>query len=123
MHHNRGNAPAFQGGEAEGFLPVAPALGEAPERAQGPYQPRPRTEAKVGTERVRLPVCRLDTVPQQFRRPAEVARGLVDLPQVMGGVDLQGPIAECSRECEGLLACGNRPVRIARDPSYLGHLG
>ena len=31
---------AFQHGEAERFLPVAPALGEGPELAQGPRQPR-----------------------------------------------------------------------------------
>jgi len=38
---------AFQRGEAERLLPVALALGECPERAQGPRQPRPGLDRKT----------------------------------------------------------------------------
>src|SRR5262249_17846398 len=36
VDHNRGGPAAYQRGEAERLLPVAPALGEGPERAQNP---------------------------------------------------------------------------------------
>ena len=38
--NDRCEPSACQRGEAERLLPVAPALGEGPERAQGPRQPR-----------------------------------------------------------------------------------
>src|SRR5207253_9382725 len=56
MHHDRGDAAAFQPGEAEGLLPVAPALREGPERTQDPGQPGPGPDSKVGIGRARLPV-------------------------------------------------------------------
>ena len=46
---------AFPRGEAERLLPVAPALGEGPECAQGPRQPRPGLDPHVCTGRARLP--------------------------------------------------------------------
>ena len=42
---------ACQRGEAERLLPVAPALGEGPERAQGPRQPRLGPDLHVCTGR------------------------------------------------------------------------
>jgi hypothetical protein len=62
-------------------------------------------------------------LPQQLGRPAEVASGLVYLPQVMGCVHLQGTIAEFGREFEGLPARRNSAVGISRYPADLGHLG
>src|SRR5215475_15495323 len=48
---------ACQRGEAECLLPVAPALGEGPEYAQGPRQPCPGEDPPpVGAGRARLPV-------------------------------------------------------------------
>ena len=65
---------AFQHGEAERLLPVAPTLGEGSERAQYPRQPRPRRDQPVPALGVPgLPVRRLDVAPQQRGRPAEVA--------------------------------------------------
>ena len=85
---------AFQRGEAERLLPVAPALGEGPERAQGPRQPRPGLDPHVCTGRARLPVRRLHVPPQQLGRPAEVADGIVCLPQVIG---MLAPARRCRR--------------------------
>ena len=85
---------AFQRGEAERLLPVAPALGEGPERAQGPRQPRPGLDPHVCTGRARLPVRRLHVPPQQLGRPAEVAEGIVYLPQVIGWL---APARRCRR--------------------------
>ena len=85
---------AFQRGEAERLLPVAPALGEGPERAQGPRQPRPGPDPHVCPGRARLPVRRLHAPPQQLGRPAEVADGIVGLPQVIGGF---APARRCRR--------------------------
>ena len=64
---------AFQRGEAERLLPVAPALGEGPERAQGPRQPRLGLDPQDWAGRARRPVRSLHTLPQQLGRPAEVA--------------------------------------------------
>ena len=67
-----------QRGEAERLLPVAPALGEGPEVAQDPRQPRPGLDPQQTVlERARLPVRRLHVPPQQLDRPAEVADGRV----------------------------------------------
>ena len=75
---------ACQRGEAERLLPVAPTLGEGPKRAQGPRQPRPGLDPQDCTGRASLPVRRLHAAPQQLGRPAEVADGIVYLPQVIG---------------------------------------
>ena len=80
MGNDRCSPSAFQRGEAERFLPVAPALGEGPERAQGPRQPRQGLDPQVCTGPTRLPVRRLHAPPQQLGRPAEVADGIVCLP-------------------------------------------
>ena len=55
----------FHGGEAERLLPMTPALGEGPERAQGPRQPRPGLDEQVCTGRARLPVRHLDVPPSR----------------------------------------------------------
>ena len=114
---------ACQRGEAERLLPVAPALGEGPERAQGPRQPRPGPDPQVCPGRARLPVRRLHVPPQQLGRPAEVADGIVCLPQVMGCLHLQGAVAERGRELEGLLARRHGAVGVSRYPEYMGHPG
>ena len=64
---------ACQRGEAERFLPVAPALGEGPERAQGPRQPCPGLEPEY-TGRARLPVRSLHAPPQESRPPGRSHR-------------------------------------------------
>ena len=110
---------AFQRGEAERLLPVAPALGEGPERPQGPRQPRLGLDPHVCTGRARLPVRRLHVPPQQLGRPAEVADGLVCLPQAMGCLHLQGAVAELGRELEGLLARRHGAVVVSRRPEYM----
>ena len=65
-------APAAdQRGEAERVLPVAPALGESPERTQGPRQPCPDSNRSV----LGVPASRsaaLHAPPQKFGRPAEL---------------------------------------------------
>ena len=114
---------AFQRGEAERLLPVAPALGEGPERAQGPRQPRLGLDPQVCPGRARLPVRRLHVPPQQLGRPAEVADVIVCPPQDKRGAHLQGAVAECGREFEGLPACCNGAVGVSRHPAYLGHPG
>jgi len=63
---------AFPRGEAERLLPVAPALGEGPERAQGLCQPRLGPD-QVYPGRARLPVRGLDDPPEQRGRPTEIA--------------------------------------------------
>ena len=103
MGNDRCGPSAFQCGEAERLLPVAPALGEGPERTQGQRQPRPGLAPHERTGRARLPVRRLYVAPQELSRPAEGTDGIVDLPQVMGGFLLQGALAECGRERERLL--------------------
>ena len=60
---------AFQRGEAERLLPVAPALGEGPERAQGPRQPRPRSIRMSG-----LGVPDSLSAASTFRRSSSAAR-------------------------------------------------
>ena len=102
---------------------MAPALGEGPERAQGPRQPRLGPDPHVCTGRARLPVRRLHAPPQQLGRPAEVADGIVCHPQVIGCLHLQGAVAERGRELEGLLARRHGAVVVSRHPEYLGHLG
>ena len=114
---------ACQRGEAERLLPVAPALGEGPERAQGPRQPRLGLDPQVCTGRARLPVRRLHVLPQQLGRPAEVADGMVYLPQAIGCLHLQGAVAERGRELEGLLARRHGAVVVSRHPEYTGHPG
>src|SRR5262252_1114718 len=94
MGYNRCGPAPFPRGEAERLFPVAPALGEGPQRAQGPRQPCPRLDPQARTERARLPVCSLDALLQQRGRLAEVADGMVDLPQVQGCSCLQGAIVE-----------------------------
>src|SRR5262245_60293254 len=79
---------AFQHGEAERLLPVAPALGEGPERAQDLCQPRLGPDPHVCTGRARLPVRSLHALPQQLGRPAEVADGIVCPPQMKGCLHL-----------------------------------
>ena len=77
---------AFQRGEAQRLLAVAPALGEGAERTQGPRQPRPglAPKARVCTGRARCLIRRLDIAPQELGRPTVVADVMVYLPQVMG---------------------------------------
>ena len=112
--NDRCGPSAFQRGEAERLLPVAPALGEGPERHQGPRQPRLGLDPHVCTVRARLPVRRLHVPPQQLGRPTEVADGMVCLPQVMGCLHLQGAVAERDRELEGLLARRYGAVVVSR---------
>ena len=114
---------AFQRGEAERLLPVAPALGEGPERAQGQRQPRPGLDPHVCTGRAGLPVRSLHVPPQQLGRPAEVADGMVCLPQAIECLHLQGAVAERGREREGLLARRHGAVEVSRQPEYMGHPG
>src|SRR5262245_38714511 len=102
--NDRCGPSAFQRDKAERLLPVAPALGEGPERAQGIRQPRLGTDPHVCTEPARFPVCRLYVPPPQLGRPAEVADGRVCLSQGLGCLQLQGAIAELAREREGLPA-------------------
>src|SRR6266446_7471274 len=64
---------AFHRGEAERLLPVALALGECPELAQAPRQPRPGPDPLDTTRPARLPVRSLHVPPQQLGCPAEVA--------------------------------------------------
>jgi hypothetical protein len=71
MPEQRARVDAF----ADRLLPVAPALGEGPKRAQGPRQTRSALDACTGG--VRLPVHSLDVPPQQFGCPDEVADGPV----------------------------------------------
>ena len=59
------------------------------------------SDPHVCTGRARLPVRRLHVPPQQLGRPAEVADGIVDLPQAIGGLHLQGAVAERGRERRG----------------------
>ena len=121
MGNDRCVPSACQRGEAERLLPVAPALSEGPERAQGPRQPRLGLDPHVCTGRARLPVRRLHAPPQQRGRPAEVADGRVCLPQAIGCLHLQGALAERSREFEGLPACrmapSGSPVTCVQRPS------
>ena len=123
VDNDRCGPSAFQRGEAERLLPVAPALGEGPERAQGPRQPRLGLDPHVCTGRARLPVRSLHVPPQQLGRPAEVADGIVGLPQGIGCLHLQGTIAERGREIEGLLARRHGAVEVSRILSTMGHPG
>ena len=121
--NDRCDPSAFQRGEAQRLLPVAPALGEGPELAQGIRQPRPGLDPHVCTGPARPPVRRLHAPPEQLGRPAEVADGHVDLPQAKACLRLQGAIAERGRELEGLLARRQGAVGVSRDPEPLGHPG
>ncbi len=114
---------ACQRGEAERLLPMAPALGEGPEHAQGPRQPRLGLDPQLCPGRARLPVRRLHAPPQQLGCPAEVADGRVCLSQAMGCLHLQGALAERGRELEGLLARRYGAVEVSRDPVCLAYLG
>ena len=100
MGNHRCLPSAFQRGEAERLLPVAPALGKGPERTQGPRQPRLGLEPHVCTEPVRLSVRRLHVVPQELSSPAEVADGIVCLPQVIGCLHLHGAVVKRARELD-----------------------
>ena len=103
-----------QRGQAERLLPVAPALGEGPELAQSPRQPRLGLDPLVCTGRASLPIRSLHAPPQQLGRPAEVADVIVYLPQGIGCLYLQGALAECGREFEGLPARRNGAVGVSR---------
>jgi hypothetical protein len=114
--NDRGLPAAVQRGEAERLLPVAPALGEGAERAQGPRQPRPG-EAPNVSERSRLSVHCLDGPPLQLGGPAEVANRSIYLPQVIGCAHLQGAIAKLGRQIEGLLARRHGAVVVSHQPA------
>src|SRR5437016_3734376 len=111
---------AFPRDQAERLLPVAPALGEGPERAQSIRQPRLGADPHVCTGPARFPVCRLYVPPPQLGRPAEVADGIVCLSQGLGCLHLQGAIAELTREREGLLTHRYGAIGVSRDHEYTG---
>src|SRR5262249_24435223 len=113
---------ACQRGEAERLLPVAPTLGEGPERAQGQRQTRPGPDLQLGTGRASLPIRRLHVLPLQLGRSAEIADGMVYLPRAMGSFYLQGAVTERGRESESLPARRHGAVAIARDAAYVGYL-
>ena len=48
---------------------------------------------------------------------------MVYLPQAKGCLLLQGALAECGRELEGLLARRNGAVGVSCQPEYIGHPG
>ena len=102
---------------------MASTLGEGPDLAQGPCQPRPGNDPLGCAEHVRLPGHSLYVPPQQLGGPAEATHGRVGQPQTQGGIHLQGTIAERGRECKGLLARDNGAVKVSRCPACLGHLG
>ena len=54
MDNDRCGSSTFQRGKAERLLPVAPALGEGPERAQGPRQER---LGRIRTSVLGVPDC------------------------------------------------------------------
>jgi hypothetical protein len=114
---------AFQRGEAARLLPVTPALGECPDLAHGPRQPRPGLDPQSCPRRAGLPVRSLHDPPQALGRPAEIADGKVCQPQAQGGFPLQGALAERGRELERLPACCHHAVGVSRDPEYMGHPG
>src|SRR5262245_39891363 len=120
---NRCVASACQRGEAVRLFPMAPGLSESPDIAQGPCQPRPGLDLRVCAGRARLPVYSFHPRSQQLGHPAEVTEGIVDPPQAKGCLLLQGALAECGREIEGLLTCGNGAVRVSREPEDIGHRG
>src|SRR5712691_8970365 len=62
----------------------------------------------------------LHVLPQQHSRPPEVTNGKVRLPQAMGGCHLPGPIAEFSRNRQGLLARRNGARVVRRHPEEKG---
>ena len=68
--NDRCGPSAFQRGEAERLLPVAPALGEGPERAQGPRQPRPGLDPSKSV----LGVPDSLSAASTFRRSSSAAR-------------------------------------------------
>jgi hypothetical protein len=121
--NDRCGPSACQGGEAERLLPVAPALGECPERAQGPRQPRQGPDPHVCTGPARLPVRSLHVPPLKLGRPAEVTDGIVYHPQVKGGLPLHGAIAKLDREVEGLPARRHGAVEVSRYTECTGHPG
>src|SRR5262245_43704643 len=108
VDNDRYDPLAFQRGETERLLSVAPALVEGSELAQDSRQPRLRPAPQESPERVRRPVRRRHAPPQQLNRQAEVADGIVCLPQVIGCFHLQDAVAEHGREFEGLLARRNK---------------
>jgi hypothetical protein len=112
-----------QRGEAQRFLPLAPALGEGPERTQGLRQEHPGLDPPVRTGRATLPVCRLHAPPQQLDRPAEVADGIVCLSQAKGREHLHAALAERGREFARLPAHHNGTLEVSRQPAYLAHPG
>jgi hypothetical protein len=114
---------ADQCGEAQRLLPVTSTLGEVPEVAQDPRQPRLGLNPQAYAGRARLPVRRLHAAPQQFGRLSEVTRRPICVPQGIGCVCLHGALAEFGRQIEGLPARRNGAIKIARDPEDSGHLG
>jgi len=72
---------------------------------------------------LQVKVCRLHILPQQRGRPAEVADGIVGLPQAQRGYPLQGAVAERDRELEGLLARRYGAVVVSRYPECISHPG
>src|SRR5262245_30824103 len=84
VDNDRCEAVACQRGEAECLLPMAPTLGEGPERGQGPRQKRPGLDPQARTGRASLPVRSLYAPPQELGRPDEVADGQVYLSQGIG---------------------------------------
>ena len=101
---------------------MAPALGEGPERAQDPRQPRPRS--------VRLSVLGVPdsrSAASTFHRSSSAARPkspMAGMPAPGNRMlALQGAVAERGREIEGLLARRNSAVGVSRLPAYLGHPG
>jgi hypothetical protein len=121
--NDRGVPSACQWGEAERLLPVAIALGKGSERTQSPRQPCMGPDRHVCTKPARLPVRCLYVPPPQLGLPAEVAGGGVCLPQAIGCFRLQGAVAECDGERQGLLARRHGAVSISRESESLGHLG
>src|SRR5262249_34993227 len=63
MGYDRYGPSAFQRSEAERLFPVASALGEFPEHAQGLHQPHPGPDTHVCTGRARFPVRGLHVLP------------------------------------------------------------
>jgi hypothetical protein len=114
---------AFHRRQAEGLLPVPPALGEGPEITQGEHQQRPRIDPRGDIGRASLPVHRLHAPAQQLGRSTVGTDGIVCLPQAKGCLPLQGAVAERGREFEGLLARCNGGVEFSCHHELLSHRG
>ena len=75
----------------------------------------------VCTGRARLSVRSFPIPPQQLGRPAEVANGIIYLPQGIGYFHLQGAVVELDRKRERLLTRRHGAVGVSRDPEDIGH--